>query len=153
MEVNISDLVREVAEDEAIMAAASIPTITMGFVGCILVFAAIAKSAITKKDELWKPRNIFEAFSLVNSVIGMFLGVYGCLFTIPRSGFVDARSWNLDQNLMLHLFLFHRYLLLGGDLFTSLDRCLAVLYPLKYYMLATAQVAIGKLEDISTSKH
>ena len=42
---------------------------------------------------------------------------------------------------LLHLFLLHRYLLMLGDLLPSLDRCAAVLFPLRYAVGATCSGA------------
>ena len=133
-----SSLLIVAEEQELILFFISLPFGAMGLVGCGLMFSTIAKS-----KDFWKPRTIFEAFSVLNSFIGMFLGVYGLLFTLPRSGIVTHDI--LDQSNLIYLFLFHRFLLLGGDLFTSLDRCIAVVLPLKYHTNASPGLAAGKL--------
>ncbi len=67
---------------------------------------------------------------LLNTLVGVFIGIYGLAFLLYRAGYLDIRS---DQQMtwMLYLFIFHRYLLMMGDALPSLDRCAAILFPLR----------------------
>ena len=79
--------------------------------------------------------------SLINTLLGIVFGNYGFVFVYHR----QVRS--LDPSTLQWLayaFIFHRFLLIGGDLFPSLDRCVAILFPLKYYMVASPCCAFGK---------
>jgi len=56
---------------------------------------------------------------LINSLIGSLIGIYGTFFTAQRAGlmFSPDPDW-------FYGFIFHRYMLLFGDILPSLDRCL-----------------------------
>ena len=113
---------------------------------CLFIFAAIIKASCqdTLSDNVWKPRTIFEAFSVVSTIIGMLVGNYGIFFTYPRIYDIDFHP----NTLLTYAFIFQRFLLIGTDLLPSMDRCMAVLYPLKYMTSATPCMAIGKYPSI-----
>ena len=110
----------------------------------LLIFVALFKeSTKDHPDSIWKPRIIFEGLSLFNTTIGTGISAYGFFFLYHRNvGPVDN---TITVQIMSYLFIFHRFLLIGGDLFPSMDRCLAILYPMKYYCLASPKIAFGKL--------
>ena len=116
---------------------ASLPTYILGTVGTLgLIWAII------RRPRLWKPRHIFQALSLFNSLVGIFFGIYGFIFLAKRVGIISLPEGSVPN--IFYFFIFHRYLLLSGDLIPSIDRCLAVVYPLKYYTHATVSMALGK---------
>jgi len=83
---------------------------------------------------LWKPRTIFEGLSLINTLLGIVFGIYGFVYVYHR----HVRPFEPSTlQWLTYAFVFHRFLLIGGDLFPSLDRCVAILFPLKYYMVSS----------------
>ena len=111
----------------------------------LLIFVALFKeSTKDHPDSIWKPRIIFEGLSLFNTTIGTGISAYGFFFLYHRNfgGPVNSTSITTVQ-IMSYFFIFHRFLLIGGDLFPSMDRCLAILYPMKYYCLASPKIAFG----------
>lgn len=141
MSVNLS----EVASEEAILALIIIPVGCLGSLLTFIIFAAIIKASYQDNLEtIWKSRTLFEAFSLLSSIVGFIFGVYGLVFLRNRVYLLES------QDFYLNFFIFHRFLLIGSDLFPSLDRCIAVLYPLRYYTRATPKTAFGKLPHHAT---
>ena len=114
----------------------------LGLILCLVIFAAIIKASFedTLSDNVWKPRTIFEAFSVVSSILGMCVGNYGIFFTYPRIYDIAFHP----NTVLTYAFIFQRFLLIGTDVLPSMDRCMAVLYPLKYMTSATPRMAIGK---------
>ena len=131
-----------IASQEVPLAYTSWALSGLGFILCLFIFTAIIKAAFqdTVSDNVWKARTIFEAFSVVSTVIGMLVGNYGIFFTYPRIYDTDFHP----NEILTYAFIFQRFLLIGTDLFPSLDRCMAVLYPLKYMTSATPCKAIGE---------
>ena len=90
--------------------------------------------------------------SLLANLFGTVFGGYGILFMAQRVFFssnsmgehsseydeipLSSRSW-------LYAFIFHRFLMMGGDLLPSLERAAALLFPLKFYTDGTPTVAGG----------
>ena len=131
-----------VASQEVPLAYTSWALSLLGLVVCILILTVIIKAAFEDKitDNVWKPRTLFEAFSIISTMIGMLVGNYGIFFTYPRIHDMDFRP----NEFLAYAYIFQRFLLIGTDLFPSMDRCLAVLYPLRYMTQATPCMAIGK---------
>ena len=134
--------VETVASQEVPLAYTSWALSLLGLVVCILILTVIIKAAFEDKitDNVWKPRTLFEAFSIISTMIGMLVGNYGIFFTYPRIHDMDFRP----NEFLAYAYIFQRFLLIGTDLFPSMDRCLAVLYPLRYMTQATPCMAIGK---------
>ena len=76
---------------------------------------------------------------------------------VQRSFFTSSSLKDIsteEQNLplssisWLYVFIFHRFLMMGGDLLPSLDRAVALLFPLKFHCYGTPTIASGiyKLE-------
>ena len=123
-------------------------------VATLLIFVALFKeSTKDHPDSIWKPRIIFEGLSLFNTTIGTGISAYGFFFLYHRNfgGHIDSAS--ITVQIMSYLFIFHRFLLIGGDLFPSMDRCLAILYPMKYYCLASPKKAFGNFRVQSYILH
>ena len=98
------------------------------------------------------PSLICFYFSLFANLFGIIFGGYGVLFMVQRS-FISRSSFEEDspeeQNLplssisWLYVFIFHRFLMMGGDLLPSLDRAVALLFPLKFHCYGTPTIATG----------
>ena len=131
-----------VASQEVPLAYTSWALSLCGLVSCLLILTVLIKAAFEDRitDNVWKPRTLFEAFSIISTMIGMLVGNYGIFFTYPRIHDVDFRP----NAFLAYAYIFQRFLLIGTDLFPSMDRCMAVLYPLKYMTQATPCMAIGK---------
>ena len=127
-----------ILEQEYVLFLSSLPSYTLCLLGTITLISLIAIKASLRS----KPRHVFQAFSLLNSLVGLFFGVYGVIFLADRLALVGR---DLESE-FFYLFVFHRYLLLLGDMLPSLDRCLAVCYPLMYFKHATARGALGKMK-------
>lgn len=122
---------------EKIFAFSLLPSYCFALLGSLsLILIVVAK------PRLRKPRHICQVLSLVNSMVGVFFGIYGFFFLYER---LAEEGGNLSIK-WFYLFIMHRYLLLLGDLMPSLDRCLAVVQPLKYYTHATPSMAVGKTQ-------
>ena len=134
----------QVASEEAILASAIIPIGTLGTLLTLLIFAAIVKAYFDDDVvTIWKSRTIFEGFSLLSSILGFVFGIYGVVFVLQRVN-LEADTMDLPtKEVLVALFVWHRFLLMGSDLFPSMDRCMAVLYPLKYYARASPKLAFG----------
>ena len=135
-----------VALQEVPLAYTSWALSLLGLVICILIFVVVIKAAFEDKlsDNVWKPRTLFEVFSIISTVIGMLVGNYGIFFTYPRIYDKDFHP----NTYLVYAYIFQRFLLIGADLFPSMDRCMAVLYPLKYMTQATPRMAFGKIVRI-----
>ena len=142
----------EVASAEATLAYISLPNGILCLLTCLIVFGVVIKSAFDAEDDLdhtiWKPRIVFVIFSLISTMFGVFFGVYGGLFTYQRIHHTFDYG---DRVIFLYLFICHRLLTMGGDLFPSLDRCAAILSPLKYYTQATPCAAFSKFKVLMRS--
>ena len=83
------------------------------------------------------------------NLFGAIFGGYGILFMVQRVFFTtqDIDSGNnglpLSSISWLYVFIFHRFLMMGGDLLPSLERAAALLFPLKFYTDGTPTVAGG----------
>ena len=129
-----------------ISACISAPIATISLFTTLLIFVALFKESTKDLPDdlivIWKPRIIFEGLSLFNTTIGTFLSIYGFLFLYHRN--IEPFDPATLQ-VISYFFIFHRFLLIGGDLFPSLDRCAAILFPIKYFFIASpAKVAFGK---------
>ena len=129
-----------------ISACISAPIATISLFTTLLIFVALFKESTKDLPDdlivIWKPRVIFEGLSLFNTTIGTFLSIYGFLFLYHRN--IEPFDPATLQ-IISYFFIFHRFLLIGGDLFPSLDRCAAILFPIKYFFIASpAKVAFGK---------
>jgi len=86
---------------------------------------------------------------LIANLFGAIFGGYGILFMVQRVFFStqDINSGNnrlpLSSISWLYVFIFHRFLMMGGDLLPSLDRAAALLFPLKFHCYGTPTVAAG----------
>ncbi|TRY61210.1 hypothetical protein TCAL_03686 [Tigriopus californicus] len=117
---------------ERVFFYASVPSYIFGTISVLALIFVIGQ-----RPSLWKPRHIFQALSLFNSLIGIFFGIYGFVFLMERLGYLEPMHTGF-----FYFFIFHRYLLLSGDMIPSVDRCLAVVWPLKYYTHATTSLAL-----------
>ena len=90
--------------------------------------------------------------SLLANLFGTVFGGYGILFMAQRvffsssskgvNSFLD-NEMPLSSISWLYVFIFHRFLMMGGDLLPSLERAFALLFPLKFYTDITPTVAGG----------
>ena len=99
-------------------------------------------------------------FSLFANLFGIIFGGYGVLFMVQRSFFSSLKEISLEgQDLplssisWLYVFIFHRFLMMGGDLLPSLDRAVALLFPLKFHCYGTPTIASGICKSASRLKN
>ena len=159
------EILESIAYQDCILSYISIPCATLSLVAILLIFATLIKSSFNQDSlvTLWKPRTIFEGklihpfihtlsrynfdiltlgLSLINTLLGIVFGIYGFVYVYHR----HVRPFEPSTlQWLTYAFVFHRFLLIGGDLFPSLDRCVAILFPLKYYMVSSPCCAFGML--------
>jgi len=75
-----------------------------------------------------------------SSIFGFLFGIYGIIWLDQR---IELGFITLDmRKYVTYFFIFHRFLLIGSDLLPSLDRCMAVVYPLKYHTRMSTKKAL-----------
>ncbi|XP_023327104.1 uncharacterized protein LOC111700434 [Eurytemora carolleeae] len=117
--------------EERVLMILSTPWIIFG---SLLSLAVIFAVLVNKK--LHKPRHIFQALSLLSSLISVCVGLYGICF-----GFTSSRIIDFCPRSVFYTMIFNRYLLLLSDILPSLDRFVAIISPLQYHIHATANKA------------
>ena len=139
-----NEFLYRVKSEEVLLACISIPCAILSLILTLLIGVTLYKASFHPDilETIWKPRTIFEGLSLLNTAIGTIFSIYGFIYLYHR-------IYSPIDNQMVHqiigyTFVFHRFLLIGGDLFPSLDRCAAILYPIKYHCSATPHIAFGK---------
>ena len=93
-------------------------------------------------------------FCLFCSVVGAFFGAYGIVPNFHKwwlmgrpaaaeeAALADAGSHH--NKWYLYGFVFLRIIMMGGDTFCSMERCCALLFPLKFHTSWSCPAAIGK---------
>ena len=139
-----NEFIDNVKSEEVLLAYISIPCATLSLILSLIIIAAIIRASFYPDilDTIWKPKTIFEGLSLFNTVIGTVFSAYGFIFLYNRV--YSPITGPIAHQIIGYGFVFHRFLLVGGDLFPSLDRCAAIMYPMKYFFSATPRMALGK---------
>ena len=129
----------DVASSEAVLASIVIPLGSLNTLINLFIIASVIKIYLNDHDKL-EARILFEVFSLFSSNVGLLFGVYGIFYLDQRIplGFITNHTY------ITYAFIFHRFLLIGSDLLPSMDRCIAVIYPLKYYTRMSLKTAFSK---------
>ena len=129
----------DVASSEAVLASIVIPLGSLNTLINLFIIASVIKIYLNDHDKL-EARILFEVFSLFSSNVGLLFGVYGIFYLDQRIplGFITNHTY------ITYAFIFHRFLLIGSDLLPSVDRCIAVIYPLKYYTRMSLKTAFSK---------
>ena len=89
------------------------------------------------------------------SVVGAFFGAYGIvpnfhkvwLMNQPHHEEESSQGW---YQWYLYGFVFLRIIMMGGDTFCSIERCCALLFPLKFHTSWSCSAAIGELRPLNT---
>ena len=101
-------------------------------------------------------------------MFGVIFGGYGLFFLVDRVFYTNVASSDptstpivstpLDSSTAwIYVFIFHRLLMIGGDVLPSLDRATALLFPIKFYCHCSPGIAGGIvfpiISFIFTQKH
>ena len=118
----------DVASSEAILAAIAIPIGSLNTLITLFIVVGIVRFSIKGTLE---SRILFEVQSMISSNLGFLIGPYGIFYLDQRINL--GLHTNHAGKYIMYLFIFQRFFNIGSDLLPSLDRCAAVMYPIKYY--------------------
>ena len=139
MNINSSD----VFEQERILSYISIPIGSFGTLISSIILIGVLQSAF--RDDGVPMRVVLESFGFISSIFGFLFGIYGLVFLDQRAEW--SNGWIRQENFKefwAMMFIFHRFFLIGIDLFPSIDRCGAVMLPMRYYTRASQKNGLCK---------
>ena len=102
------------------------------------------------------------------NMFGVIFGGYGLFFLVDRVFYSDFASSDPTSastkptpadasTAWIYVFIFHRLLMIGGDVLPSLDRATALLFPIKFYCHCSPGIAGGIVFELTapifTYKH
>ena len=96
------------------------------------------------------------------NIFGVIFGGYGLFFLVDRVFYSDFASSDPTSTstkstpaeastAWIYVFIFHRLLMIGGDVLPSLDRATALLFPIKFYCHCSPGIAGGNVSHLTAS--